>query len=63
MDRRYSVTSEALQKQRQVAEWFKDEKVKVQREASNMYKCIDPGRGDRVAPFLIELGHGDKVRA
>ena len=62
MDRHY-ITAEALQKQRQVAEWFKDEEVKVQKEALNMYKCIDPRRADKLAPFLVEVGYGDKVRA
>lgn len=62
MDRR-SITAEALRKQGDVAKWFKKPEVQVKLEAPNMYKCTDSERSEKLAPFLLEIRHGDKACA
>ncbi|EED20954.1 hypothetical protein TSTA_081870 [Talaromyces stipitatus ATCC 10500] len=59
MERR-TISAEALDKLRVVADWFQQPGIKVKTISANMSKCIDPARSSKIAPLLVELGHRDK---
>jgi hypothetical protein len=58
----HTISDKALEKLRDVADWFQEPGIEVKTISANMSKCIDPARSSKLAPFLVELGHRDKVR-